>query len=342
MSESTLNISFKRIIKHSEFYVFLIIVVLMFIIQGLSGQFFSSNNISDLIRSLIVPSMYALCAFITFLSTGPDVSFPLMAALSSYLATMITIKSGYNGPVILVYIMAIFFGFLMGALNGFIITKYKFNSLIVTLGTSSIYSGILLGAFSAERTSLPKNMSKFGNAALISVKNSKTGITSYIPMAFLILIILYAITYYILNYTMFGRGFYAIGGDEIAAERAGFNVNKIRFCAFCFSGIVAGIAGVTYTVLAQMCLPTEFSGREMLAIAAIILGGTRINGGVGTLTGCILGTLLLTMVQNSLILVGISVYWQNVIIGLIIIVGTAIPIIQNSLRENRALERREA
>ena len=336
------HLSLKKMTKHSEFYVFLIVAALMAVIQAMSGQFFTSNNICDLMRSLIVPGMYALCAYITFLSTGPDVSFPLMAALSSYLATMISIKTGYTGPVVLVYLIAVFFGTLMGALNGFIITKYKFNSLIVTLGTSSIFSGILLGAFSAERTALPANMAAFGKAAVITVKNPTTGVNSYIPMAFLILIALYAVAYFVLNYTMFGRGFYAVGGDEVAAERAGFHVNRTRFSAFCISGAIAGIAGVTYTVLAQMYLPTEFSGREMIVIAAIVLGGTRLSGGVGTLTGCVLGTLLLTMVQNSLILVGVSVYWQNVIIGIVIIFGTVLPVIQNLFGKRKVWHKKEA
>lgn len=336
------NFSLKRVVKHSEFYVFLIILVLMMAIQGASGQFFTVNNIVDLLRSMIVPSMYALCALLTFVSTGPDVSFPLMAALSSYLATMITIKTGYNGPVIVVYLIAVAFGVLMGAINGFIIVKYKFPSLIVTLATSSIFSGILLGAFSAERTALPDTMDRFGRSALFTVTNSKSGLSSNLPTAFLILIGLYLAAYLALNYTMVGRGVYALGGDEISAERSGFNVKMIRFGVFCVCGGIAAIAGVTYTTMSLMYLPTEFSGREMIVIAAIILGGTRMNGGVGTLTGCILGTLLLTMVNNSLILVGISVYWQRVFIGIIIVLGTAVPILQSSFRNRKIRKKEEA
>ena len=148
--------NFKKIRTSSEFYVFLIIILLSVVIQLRSGLFFTNNNIVDIARSMIVPSIYALCAFLAFISTGPDVSFPLIAALSSYLAIMVTYKTGYDGPWIFVFLVGMLFGGIMGALNGFIIVKYKFPSLIVTLGTSSIFSGILLGAFEAERMELPE------------------------------------------------------------------------------------------------------------------------------------------------------------------------------------------
>ena len=142
-------------------------------IQLRSGLFFTNNNIVDIARSMIVPSIYALCAFLAFISTGPDVSFPLIAALSSYLAIMLTYKTGYDGPWIFVFLVGMLFGGIMGALNGFIIVKYKFPSLIVTLGTSSIFSGILLGAFEAERMELPQTLQRFGKVSLLTVKNAK-------------------------------------------------------------------------------------------------------------------------------------------------------------------------
>lgn len=320
--------SLKKMTRQSEFYVFLIIIGLSVIIQLRSGLFFANNNLVDIARSMIVPSIYALCALLSFVSTGPDVSFPLIAALSSYLATIITIHTGYEGPVVLVFLIAAFFGFLMGCVNGLIIVKYKFPSLIVTLGTSSIFSGILLGAFEAERMDLPGPMARFGKASLLTVTNAKTGLGSTLPQTFLILILLYVAVYFVLNYTMAGRGVYAVGGDEISAERAGFNVKAIRFGVFAVNGAIAGIAGVCYTVMSMKYLPTEFAGSEMIVIAAVILGGVRMTGGIGTLKGCILGTLLLTMVSNSLILVGIPVSWQKVFVGAIIIIGTAISAMQ--------------
>lgn len=320
---------FKRITRQTEFYVFLIIVALSLLIQVRSGQFYTNNNIVDLLRSMVVPSMYAICAFLAFVSTGPDVSFPMIAALSSYATIMIATEAKYQGSMIWLYLLAGVFGLLMGALNGFILVKYKFPSLIVTLGTSAIFSGILFGVLSARRMVLPEPMLAFGKSALLSVRNKKLGLGSTLPSTFLIMIGLYVVTFLVLNYTVVGRGVYAIGGDEVSAERAGFNVKLIRFGLFSLSGVVASIAGMSYSSMTQFALPNEFAGAEMTVIAAIILGGTRITGGVGTLKGALLGTFLIIMVSNSLILIGIPVYWQRVFTGLIIIIGTAVSVIQS-------------
>ena len=325
-----MNKYMKRMVKQTEFYVFLIIIIVSLIIQARSGLFFANNNLLDLLRSMIFPSIYALCALLAFVSTGADVSFPLIAALSTYLAVIVTNQLGLEGmPWILTYLIGIIFGSLMGALNGFIIVKYKFPSLIVTLGTSAIFNGILLGVFEAERMDLPANLAAFGQQSVMTVKNARTGLGSTLPATFLIMVTLYFIVYLVLNYTMLGRGVYAIGGDEVSAERAGFNVKAIRFGVFVVNGAIAAVAGLCYAVMSMRYLPTEYAGGEMTVIAAIVLGGTRMTGGVGTLKGCLLGTLLLTMVSNSLILVGISVYWQRVFIGAIIIIGTAVSAIQS-------------
>ena len=143
---------FKKITQDTEFWVFIIIVILSLIIQVRSGQFFTNNNIVDIIRSMIYPALGAICALLAFVSTGPDVSFPMIGACSIFLAIAIRKSTGFNGAWIFVYLIAIIFGAIMGAVNGFIIVKYKFPSLIVTLGTSSIISGLLFGAFEAERS----------------------------------------------------------------------------------------------------------------------------------------------------------------------------------------------
>ena len=101
----------------------------------------------------------------------------------------------------------------------------------------------------------------------------------------------------------------------MSADRAGFNVNAIRFGVFVINGCVAALAGLSYATMTLHYLPAEYSGGEMVVIAAIVLGGAKLTGGVGTLRGCLLGTLLLSMVTNSLILVGISINWQKVFIG---------------------------
>ena len=128
----------------------------------------------------------------------------------------------------------------------------------------------------------------------------------------------------ILKYTMFGRGIYAIGGNEAAAYNAGFRVKRTKFLLYVFAGVVASIAGMIRVCMMQQCHPTNMLGMEMNIIAGVVLGGTVIGGGRGTLTGCILGTLLIVLVENSMILIGVPVVWKDVFVGLLIVIGTAI------------------
>lgn len=327
-----MKLKMKGLLKQTEFYVFCIIVAFALIIQVRSGLFFTSNNLMDLVRSMIIPGIYAICALLSFVSTGADVSFPLIAALSAYIA--VTLGNRFSLGVIPIFAIAIVVGCLIGCINGFFIVKYKFNSLIVTLGTSSICSGILFGTFEAGRTELPEKLYALSKINLVTVTNAKSGLSSSLPFTFVIMIVLYLIAYFILNYTMAGRSVYAVGGDEVSAERAGINVGKVRFLVFVVNGGIAAIAGLCYAMMSYFYLPNEYAGEEMLVIAAVVLGGTRMIGGIGTLRGCLLGTLLLTMVSNSLILLGISVYWEKVFIGAIIIIGTAVSAMQ-AMRASR-------
>lgn len=333
-----MKLKMKGLLKQTEFYVFCIIVAFALIIQVRSGLFFTSNNLMDLVRSMIIPGIYAICALLSFVSTGADVSFPLIAALSAYIA--VTLGNRFSLGVIPIFAIAIVVGCLIGCINGFFIVKYKFNSLIVTLGTSSICSGILFGTFEAGRTELPEKLYALSKINLVTVTNAKSGLSSSLPFTFVIMIVLYLIAYFILNYTMAGRSVYAVGGDEVSAERAGINVGKVRFLVFVVNGGIAAIAGLCYAMMSYFYLPNEYAGEEMLVIAAVVLGGTRMIGGIGTLRGCLLGTLLLTMVSNSLILLGISVYWEKVFIGAIIIIGTAVSAMQ-AMRASRTSAKKE-
>lgn len=314
----------------SEFFVFLIIIIFALLVQVRSGQFFSNTNMINLLRSMTVPLIYGLCAYLGFISTGADVSFPLIAALSTYMGTIFVTNMGMTVGTLGAFIISILFGLLLGFLNGFLISNYDFPSLIVTLGTSTIFSGILFGVLNAGRVLLPTEIMSFVEKPLISVTNPTTNISAALPKTFIIALLLYLAVYLVLNYTIAGRGVFAIGGDSSSAERAGFNVKLIRTSLFTISGGIAAIAGMCYALETKYFLPTEYVGGEMTVIAAVVLGGTSMASGKGSLTGVFLGTLLLTMVSNSLMLIGVPIYWQRAIVGLIIVVGTAISVLDIS------------
>jgi len=319
-----------------EFYVFLAIVSLSLIIQARSGQFFTLNNIVDLMVSFIVPAIFAMCELIVIISGGMDVSFPAVASLSMFATTKILLSMDYTGNVFFAFLLSGSFGLIMGAINGALISIFNLPALIVTLGTQSIFMGILQGALNAQEIAeIPKVMFDFGNAKLFVAINPLNGLKSNMSSSILILFAVVIITYVFLHFTMWGRGVYAIGGDSNSAIRAGFKVKQIKFSIYCFVGIVAGIAGMTRVCMMQNCQPNNLIGMEMTVIAAVVLGGTSVKGGSGTIIGALLGTFLLTIISNSLLLLSIPTYWQSFFTGLIIIIGTGVTSFQLILSSHR-------
>ncbi len=318
----------KQLTHQTEFYIFLVIVALACIVQARSGQFFTGNNIVSLLNAMIVPALFSIGTFMIIVSGGIDVSFPAVAALTSYVVTVVLNSAEYTGPVIVPFLFAGALGLVCGAINAVFIAKMKLPAFVATLGTQSVFRGILQGALNAQQINkLPASMKAFGKSTLY-VSTNEAGVTSLLPMAFLVLVAALVFAFIIMRYTMLGRGIFAIGGDENSANRAGFKVLKIQFFVYCFAGVMAGITGIIRACVMNMVHPTNMFGMEMTVIAAIILGGTSITGGTGTLTGTMLGTFLLTMVSNSLIMLGIPSYWQDFMTGLLIIVGTAVSSIQ--------------
>jgi simple sugar transport system permease protein len=312
----------KKLTKKTEFYILVTILLLMAIIEIRSGQFLTGNNLVDLVRSMIIPAMFAIGAHMVLVSGGIDVSSPAIASLSMYVITDLFLKSDYQGSIWFIYAAGAGIGLLLGALNAVLIAKFKFPTLIVTLGTSSVFTGIMLGVFAAHEIPVPKPMLDHGKAKLFSAANEQLGISSDMPITIFLLLALLFVAFFIMKYTMLGRGIYAVGGDEVSAERSGFNVFAIHFFIYCFVGLLAGITGIARASMMLNANPTNMLGMELMVIAAVVLGGARVTGGTGSLTGTMLGIALITIMSNSLILLGIPTYWQRVFTGAIIIIGT--------------------
>ncbi len=325
-----------KLLRSNEFYVFLVIVALGIVIQARSGQFFTVNNLVDIANAMVVPGLFAIGAFLVIVSGGIDVSFPALASLAVYALTRLLVDNNYTGGIWLPFVMAIVFGALLGAFNGLFTARLALPTLIITLGTASVFSGVMQGVLSSVQIPvIPPSMEAFGRATLFVATNPQSGLTSNMPVSFLILVAVLAAVFVMMRYTMFGRGIYAIGGDESAASRAGFKVRRIKFWLYVLVGVIAALAGLIRTSMMGQMHPTNLLGMEMMVIAAVVLGGTAITGGTGSLTGVMLGTLLITIVQNSMILMGIPTFWQGFSLGVLIIVGTGISAVQVARSGNR-------
>ena len=326
-----MNKKVKKLFQSNEPYIFLIIIVLGIVVQIRSGQFFTGNNIVDLLSAMIVPGLFAIAEFMALISGGIDGSFPALASHSAYATTKILLDKEYEGNVFLAFLIAVLIGAVLGAINGYFIGYLNLNAMIVTLGTSSIFQGFMQGTLRANQLSvIPPGMKEFGTASFITATNKVNGLSSVLPYTFLILIIICGLMFFVLRYTIFGRGIYAIGGNVLSAHTAGFNVKRTKFIMYIIIGMIASIGGICRVCMMQQCHPTNMLGMEMNIIAGVVLGGVALTGGAGTLTGCMLGTFLIILVQNSMILLGIPTTWSDVFVGLVIVIGVSLTALQSS------------
>ena len=337
--------SLKKITGRVEFYVALVFIALCLLIQVRSGQFFTPNNLVDLLSAMVVPGIFAIGEFMVIVSGGFDVSFPALASLSAFATTKMLLDMDYQGGVLVPLLIALAIGAVLGAFNGLFIGYFELPAMIVTLGSSSVFKGFMQGTLNSKQLAvIPQGMRTFGTSALFVAKNAASGLTSRMPMTFICFVVVLVAAWFLLTRTMFGRGIYAVGGNAVSAHRAGFNVKHIRFLMFVFVGMISALAGMCRTCMMQQMHPTNMLGMEMNIIAGVVLGGTAVVGGSGTLFGCVLGTALIVVVENSMILIGIPTVWKDFFVGALIIIGTGISAMRVATANNpdRQALRKEA
>ena len=315
----------KKLLRRNEFYVSVVILLLIALIQGKSGQFFTPNNLVDLARSCILPTILTLGVMTQLIAHSIDVSFPAIAMLTMYTVTWLATEADYTGPAWVLFLIAMVMGMVLGLVNGIFAAWLKLPTLIITLATSSIYMGVLQGVLKCRVIAvMAEPLEKLSQTYIFVGVNKDSGLTSPLSVLFLLMLAIIALMGFMMKYTMLGRGIYAFGGDPVSAQRAGFNVVFIQIFVFVLMGALAGLGGMTRTVLTGSCQPTTLDGYEMTCIAAAVLGGTRLSGGVGTVKGTILGVLLMMIVQNNLILLGIPTYCSKFVTGVFILLGISI------------------
>jgi len=325
----------RRFVHKTEFYLLIILVAMCIAIQIISGgQLFEVNTIVDIARSMTIFGMFALINLMVVISGGFDLSFPTLASLTYSAVATITLEMGWGQESALIAILlAGAIGLLLGMLNGFIISRFKLNTMIVTLGTQTLFLGISMGLFQFREitSTLPQGLKNFGEDWLFEVFSS-AGLRSTMPTVFLMFVVLAVLVWFILKRTMFGRSLYAIGGNEVSAERTGINVKSTKFWLYAFVGMVAGIVGITRVCMVQQSIPKALNGWDLRVIPAVILGGASIYGGEGSIFGTLIAVTLMTVISNSLLLIGIGSYWQDFFNGLVILVSITVSAVQAKRR----------
>jgi simple sugar transport system permease protein len=300
-------------------------------------NFLSLPTLMDLLRAGIVLGILAVGVLVVLISGGIDVSTTSLAIFALYVTTLlvqaVTPEMGWP----LAFLLAVVVGAALGAVNGTLIAGFGLPTLIVTLGTLSLFRGFLLTFVGDDLISnLPGGLRDFSRAMMIRGENADGSFYS-LPWGFAFLVGVIALTWFLLYRTMLGRQVFAIGGSLESARRIGIPVRRVQFLVFVYVGALGGLAGIIHASLARVANPQDLLLNQQLPVlAAVVLGGARLEGGTGTLTGTLLGVALIVLVSNSLIVLGIPNTFQSIVIGLLILLGTGLPAWQARRAQRRA------
>jgi ribose/xylose/arabinose/galactoside ABC-type transport system permease subunit len=301
------------------------LAVLLFMIviaSAISPVFLSAVNFRNLVVQVAVNMIVSMGMFLVILTGGIDLSVGSVVAVSGVFC------AGFmrNMPMPLVLSSVLVFCMAIGAFNGIIVSGLKIAPFIVTLGMMSFARGI---AFWYTK-SLPVAWLSYNGAEFLYVVG--TGNVGGIPILALIWLVMIIITFIILRFTIIGRIIYCIGGNETAVRLSGLNVTLWKIFPYLFSGFCTGLGGIVLAARLGVGSPTSGSSLEMDSIAAVVIGGTSFNGGIGSVSGVIIGVFVLGIINNILDLMNVPSYPQMMLKGVIIVTA----VILSKIREKNA------
>lgn len=288
----------------------------------MSDKFLTVDNGLNVLRQICVNLCLSVGMTIIILSGGIDLSVGSMLALSGAMAAGL-LKDGVAIPGTDVFVevtvsgailVGVLVGTALGWFNGFVITRFKLPPFVATLGMLSIARGLTMlwtGGFPITR--LGDSFDFIGSGHWLGL-----------PMPVWISAALVALFILAMKRTRFGRHVYAVGGSEKAARLSGLNVRRIKLLVYTLGGALSGVAGLLVTARLDSATPNAGGSYELDSIAAVVIGGTSLNGGRGTIMGTVLGCLIIGVLNNGLVLLEVSPFWQQVIKGLVILVAVAV------------------
>ncbi|WP_373899362.1 ABC transporter permease subunit [Haloimpatiens sp. FM7315] len=295
-----------KLIKYKSLIVFLVLCIGIAIIEP---RFLSLNNIRNVFTQVSVNAILAIGMTFVILTGGIDLSVGSILAISGAVAGVI-VKT--NGNVFLAVVVAILIGAAVGLVNGLVISKGKIQAFIATLATMTIFRGVTYVFTNGTPVSgLGLKFSKLGNARILD----------QIPLPVLFMLVVFGIAFYILSQTRYGRYLYALGGNEDSARLSGINTDKVKAIVYVISGIAAAISGIIVTSRIGSASPNAGNGFELDAIAAVVLGGTSLAGGEGSVAGTIIGALIIGVLNNGLNLMNVSPFYQLIVKGAVILLA---------------------
>ncbi|HEX9116983.1 MAG TPA: ABC transporter permease [Anaerolineae bacterium] len=284
-----------------------VIMSVIFII--LTPDFASLANIKNILRTVSVVGVVAIGETLVLLAGGVDISVGSVAAMSGVIASLLWGTKSVN--IWVCALAALLVGGLVGLINGTVITRLKINPLITTLGTYSVVRGLSFALTNSSMNQLVQPDFQFIGR----------GEVAGIPFSLLLMLALYAIFIFALAQVRAGRNLYAVGGNPVAGRLAGLPVGAYLLTVYVVCGVFAALGGLILASQLAAGTPQAAAGLEFKVIAAVILGGTSLSGGKGTMFGTLVGVFILRTLDSGLILTGVSSYWQEVARGAVLLLA---------------------
>ena len=297
--------------KYMVYIVFVIMFALFSIVLGNKG-FLTQNNLINILRQTAMISIMAVAGTFVIASGQIDLTVGAVAAMSAMIVSLVLQKTN-SIPLALVSVLALGIG--SGLVNGILVTKFRIPPFLVTMGMMSVIRGSAMW---------------ITNTAAVPIKNMTfnkifgIGDVGGVPVLILWTILFYIVGVILFNKTPFGRHTLAVGGNEVSAGYSGIKIDKIKIIVFLMSGAFAAFAGILYAGRMQAGRFSFGEGDEMSVIAAVVLGGTSMSGGTGSVVGALVGSILMGVINNALILAGLSTAQQTIVKGAIIIVAVVL------------------
>lgn len=298
-----------------------LLAVLVALCVGLSlttDTFLTLGNITALLNNNSVNLIWAVGLLVVLIAGGIDISFAVASSVVQYLAAMFLISIG-GGNWVLGFLVCGVLGTLLGLINAGLIYKFRIISIVVTIATFNAYFGLLM--FISGGRSIYNLPDWWVDRVILFEHQSADGSWSELTLPFAVMVVCVALTWLLIRRMNIGRQLYAFGDNPEGARRAGISIPAMQALAFGWSGFMAGIAGLMQVNIVQEVVPNALYGRELEVLAAVVLGGARLGGGRGTITGCALGVMFVAVTQNGLNLLGVSPFAFQMIIGAAILIA---------------------
>lgn len=288
------------------------LVILSAIVSFISPEFLTVSNILNVMRQTSVNAVIAAGMTFVILTAGIDLSVGSILAICGAVAAS-SIATGRG--IVATLVITLLLGAVLGVLAGVAVTKGKVQPFIATLVSMTLLRGATL--VYTNGTPVDAGSGKAADAFAWF----GTGYVLGVPVPVVVMVVIFLLSHYVLRHTRFGRYVYAIGGNEDATRLSGIRVDRIKIAVYGISGLLAALAGIIITARLNSAQPTAGAGYELDAIAAVVLGGTSLAGGVGTVFGTFVGALIIGILNNALNLMNVSSYYQMIAKGAVILIA---------------------